>query len=130
MTLPLTLDQLVREEELFFKPLSGAYDTAAITTALAGMAPGFEDPARPGLLVLTDDEASRNRFLARSRTDPAEPPPLTLLVQLRPDVVTVMPVDSEGSAHVSRQVVAWMFALAPCRVTNGRGTEVSLASTT
>lgn len=125
---PLTLDQMIDEEELRLEPTDGAFDPERIATFVEALGPGFRDPVIPGLFVLASDAATRDQLLQRRHDHPDIPPPFTLLIEVAADSVLVLPVNNGALAGMSRAALDWLTATWSCRITNGHGTPVTLAS--
>ena len=124
---PLTLDQMIDEEELRFEPIDGTFDAERIAIFVEALGPCFRDPVMPGLFVLAPDAATRDQLLQRRHDHPEIPPPFTLLIEVAPASVLVFPVNSGALAGMSRTALDWLTATWPCRITNGHGTQVAVA---
>ncbi len=123
----LTLAALLDEEELYFVPASGVFDSDSIATHIATLGCAARDAADPEMFMIADSAAARDAGVARRRAHPADGFPFLLLVRLTPRRISVSPVNDGERATLSAGLLTWLVALKPCRVLNDSQIDVSAA---
>lgn len=120
-----SLDQLLGEETLDFRPSSGSFDLDAVASRIAATGFSFQDEADPSMFVICADQQARDTFRARRLADPAGGFPYTLLIQATPDLVSVDPMPDDTLLPLARDFVQWLASRYRCRVTNDMGTDLT-----
>jgi len=120
----LSMDTLVRQEQVRFTPKAGVFDVDRIAAAIAGMGSSYRDEADPSKFVLTSDDESRDEFQARRRADPSSRFPFMPLVTATPGEVTVSPIANHPDLRaLSIQFLEWLTTTYDCRLEEETGAD-------
>ncbi len=119
------MDQLLDEEELYFKPVSGVFDVEQIAARIATLGYSFRDHIDPTTFVICQDEESRQEFQSRRHLDPPEGFPYVLLIEVRPDQVTMYQMPGTPYDELAREFIAWLSQQQPLQVTNDSDTDLT-----
>lgn len=122
-----TKEQLLDEETLDFKRVSGVFDVDKVAAAIADIGFSFRDESDPSMFVISSEAKAREIFQARRRADPSRGFPYVLLVQVRPALISVDPVADGALRDLSRQFIDWLTTTYKCRVSNEFGTDLTKA---
>jgi len=119
------VDDLLEYERLTFVPRQGVFDVDSVAAAIGGIGFPFRDEADRAMFVVSPDAGSRDVFLARRREDPESAFPYVLLIDAKPDEITVWPSHLPGVPPLASQFVHWLLATTPCRISNDEGNELA-----
>lgn len=119
------MNALVEQEELHFKPKSGAFDVDRIAERISSLGYSFRDEIDPTMFVVCRDEASRELFRNERRRQPPADFPYVLLICVKPGKVSLYQLPGTAFDPLAEEFISWFVTQQPVSVVNESGTDLT-----
>ena len=122
------MKELLSQQELHFRPLSGHFDVEQIGAAVLAIEHALRDEFVPSLFLMFLDAEDRERHRAARHADPRAPLPYVLLIDVKPDALSVNQFAGPEHDGQTRPFLAWLARHHPrCEVRNEEGSDLGAA---
>jgi hypothetical protein len=119
------MDELFKNDILYFLPREGEFDVQRVAAAIGEIGFAFQDEAEPSMFVVCPDEECRQKFSEARKSHPSSGYPMMLLISVHSSKIYINQFAGRDFFDYSRQFMEWLFANYQVQVTDESGNDLS-----